>query len=354
MSDSLRPSLSLIDRLFEIGKKPGVDLSLEELIEEKIKIINKMGANSHFLKLIDHKLDAHKKLMPKDKFYFEKAIIYYNFGYLDIAFENFKQAYEANLSMIDYFYYQKITLLEICIKKDHENSYLYNEKGIYLDKLELYKNAIDYFDLAIDLDPSRASYHFNKANTLNKLKLFKPSNESYLKALELNPNNVEYLYMKEINLIDFEIENGSDLPQDELYNMKGCFFVKLRDYKKAIKAFDEAINLKQKPDYLYHKGIALSELYDCLSADVYFKNAIELNPKKYDYKVYQKINVINNYLKSNPNDANFFNKKGLYLTKLDDFASALRCFNKASEIDPDDKIFRHNRNQLLEMEKLEP
>jgi tetratricopeptide (TPR) repeat protein len=65
----------------------------------------------------------------------------------------------------------------------------YNNKGVALDNLKRYEEAIAAYDQAIRLDPNNDVAYNNKGYALNELKRYKEALAAYEEAIRLDPNS---------------------------------------------------------------------------------------------------------------------------------------------------------------------
>jgi tetratricopeptide (TPR) repeat protein len=75
---------------------------------------------------------------------------------------------------------------------------LYN-KGSALNNLGKYKEAIEYYDKALEIDPKFALTLYNKGNALYHLGKYNEAIECYDKALEIDPKNAYALNNRDIS-----------------------------------------------------------------------------------------------------------------------------------------------------------
>ena len=118
------------------------------------------------------------------------------------------------------------------------NAEAYSNTGNAKNNLGRYKDAIEDFDKAIEINPNYIIAHINRGTANFNLKQYKDAIKDFDKAIEINPN--------------YAIA----------YNYKGIANLELGQYKDTIKDFDEAI--ETNPNFAttyYNKGIA----YLCLS-----------------------------------------------------------------------------------------
>ena len=62
-----------------------------------------------------------------------------------------------------------------------------NNKGIALDKLGRYNEAIECYEQSIYLDPTDADVYCSKANTLFQLNKYRDAIKCFDKSIQLNP-----------------------------------------------------------------------------------------------------------------------------------------------------------------------
>ena len=129
-------------------------------------------------------------------------------------------------------------VLQYCSLEEAEDSiHTWNDKGIALDELEKYAEAIACFDEVIKLDPENSKAWINKGIALSSLERYEEVVACSDEAIRLDPE-----YSK------------------TWYN-KGIALLRLERYEEAIACFDEAIRLD--PEYLlalYAKGNLLRKL----------------------------------------------------------------------------------------------
>jgi tetratricopeptide (TPR) repeat protein len=65
----------------------------------------------------------------------------------------------------------------------------WNNKGLALDDLNKYDEAIKAFDKAIEINPQYSLAWYNKGRALYKLNKYDEAIKAYDKAIEINPQN---------------------------------------------------------------------------------------------------------------------------------------------------------------------
>ncbi|KJV51565.1 TPR repeat family protein [Orientia tsutsugamushi str. Gilliam] len=67
----------------------------------------------------------------------------------------------------------------MAIKYNPNYAKAYYNKGVCLNKLEQYKEAIENYDLAIKYNPNDAKAYYNKGLCLNELEQYKEAMENF-------------------------------------------------------------------------------------------------------------------------------------------------------------------------------
>ncbi|MHA2090798.1 MAG: hypothetical protein ACW98K_08055 [Candidatus Kariarchaeaceae archaeon] len=217
------------------------------------------------------------------------------------------------------------------ILKDKQIGYLYYRKGMLLNRLQEYDQAIFSLNTAIQIDPLQILPKFEKAKSLFHL------NESYagielcLEILnqESDQPTLELLYQIYIDLKDFknallivnqmeELEGENyytvisrivtrylmgerDLEQIEsalknypedpfLWELKGTIHFELENFDKASQALRTAVGYgSQEGKVFVYLGVSLLELHDFDEGLSYFDQALLLEPDDRDvYQFYQR------------------------------------------------------------------
>jgi len=188
------------------------------------------------------------------------------------------------------------------VKWNLHNAEAYNKKGLALNSLKREDEAIECFDKALDIDPGSASAWMHKGNALDFSGRHKEALMCYDKALEIDPHYLSLL---------ISINRGD------------CFY-SMRKYKPAIVCFDKVLNI-----------INSEKLPNLLQL-------LDLNER--ERLLYQ----IPSYT------SRTYRLKGMCLSELGKLEEAMRCIDKALEIDPNDTLTWYEKgNALLELGKYE-
>ena len=125
-----------------------------------------------------------------------------------------------------------------------------------------------------------------------------------------------------INLLEKFIRPQNDA---EHYYRQGQRWYGNGEYREALISFEEAINIITRSIYYRHKGKALLKLERADAAIKAFNRAIELNP----------------------DDAEAYNDKGYALASLEKPNEAISCYNKAIALKPDYADAYYNKGRSL-------
>lgn len=189
-----------------------------------------------------------------------------------------------------------------------------------------YKSAIKNYNNAISLRPSLKDVYYNRGIAKQVLKDFKEAIEDFDKAIEINASNIIDAYTQRAK-IKHQV---------------------LKDKAGALEDFNKAIELSPKDDNLYFSRAIVLDDYDAIQD---LNKAIELNPstakyywarglrrhKNKDFEGGQK--DILKYIELTPTDeditkAEAYSIMGSMRIGIKDYRGSLQELNKAIELDP--------------------
>ena len=170
--------------------------------------------------------------------------------------------------------------LELCDKAISLKEYAmpWANKGIICFKQGKYKEAIDYYDKAIELYPTLSRAYFDKGRALNELKLYDEALHSYSKAININPKHVNAIYNK--GLIYYNISKFSeamrcfddalaiDSNHFDAWNYKASTLIKLGRFSEAMDSLN--VVLEKEPSNL----LACQNMAFALFSTSNFKRAL--------------------------------------------------------------------------------
>lgn len=192
----------------------------------------------------------------------------------------------------------------------------------------------------------KAMRFYNQGKTYQKLKEYKKAILSFSEAIELKSDYAE------------------------VYYRQGITYRTLNQFEKAIQNYDKAIELDSTYAMAYNnRGVIYSnELKEYKKAITNFNKAIELNPNEITYyynrgitfnrlKDYEKaIKDYNKAIELNSNYAMAYENRGNTYRALKQYKKAIEDFNKTIELSPDNAMAYNNRgatysNELKEYGK---
>jgi len=201
------------------------------------------------------------------------------------------------------------------------------EKGFVLGIAGRYKEAIEAYTRAIELNPKYEEAYNNRGGAYPHLGEYRQAIRDFNKAIELKPDNagafynrgLAYAYLGDNQqaISDYDRAIGL-LPKDALpytlpYHGRGLAYDSLGDHQQAIRDYDRAIELNPEFALAYNnRGVAYVHLREYQQAIRDYDRAIELDPKFAAAYVY----------------------RGLAYLWLRNYQQAIKDFNKGIELDP--------------------
>lgn len=271
-----------------------------------------LGETFEKMKLFPSALEAYSKGLEKTSqgnlFYQKMGDLSLECNDIESSLECYKKAYELNpsdrevlikLATINQTYYpEKVdttidyynTLLEFGIDMDK----IYYELGhLYLNKSDKI-NAVSAFKLAQELNPENPYYNNSLAYAYIKAELYDDAIEYYQLAIKLNPD-AEWtsIVCHALGAIYAEVKNNFDAAEAtfnagmvldpknvDIQLSLGDLYMAQGDLDKAIKTYCDAISVEPENYLTYAKtGLALWEKDYLEEAIVAFHKSIELNPE---------------------------------------------------------------------------
>ena len=305
-----------------------------------------LGETFEKMKLFPSALEAYSKGLEKTSqgnlFYQKMGDLSLECNDIDASLECYKKAYELNpndrevlikLATINQTYYPENTDITI----DYYNSLL--EFGIDLDKIyyelgHLYLNksdkvhAVTAFKLAQELNPENPYYNNSLAYAYIKAELYDDAIEYYQLAIKLNPD-AEWtsIVCHALGAIYAEIKNNFEAAEAtfnagivldpnnvDIQLSLGDLYMAQNDLDRAIKTYCDAIAVEPENYLTYAKtGLALWEKDYLEESIVAFHKSIELNP---NFEIAQN------------------NLGVVYLDGIGDPKESVEYFKKAIDINP--------------------
>ncbi len=230
--------------------------------------------------------------------------------------------YTGNIYFRQGSYNEAIKEYDLVTTLDPGDSKAWYNKGVALDKIEKYTEAIACYDKAINNGYKDAWY--KKGHLFDKLNRHQDAVECYNKVLEIDPDFALGWYEKGI-LLD---KLGNYLETIACYDMaiklepsnrryleaKAIFFHQKKKYEEAVNCYDTIMKIYPDAlDILVRKGTALYEL------------------GRYEESLpcYEMI------LKKDPGNAILWYCKGLVLMMLEKYTEAIKCYDLCITISPE-------------------
>ena len=305
-----------------------------------------LGETLEKMKLFPSALDAYAKGLANtaqgNLFYQKMGDLSLECNNIDASIEFFKKAWELNpydrnvlikLATVNQTYFPE----NIDQTIDYYNSLL--EFGVDLDKIyyelgHLYLNksdkihAVSAFKLAQELDPENPYYNNSLAYAYVKAELYDDAIEYYQLAIKLNPDSEwTSIVCHALGAIYAEVKNNYEAAEAafnagmvldpnnvDIQLSLGDLYMAQNDLDKAIKTYCDTIAIDPENYLIYSKtGLALWEKDYLEEAIVAFHKSIELNP---DFEISQN------------------NLGVVYLDGIGDPKESLEFFKRAIEINP--------------------
>lgn len=230
---------------------------------------------TYFPDMQDETIDCYEKLLEFDE---NKAPIYYELGHLYLSKED-----KIN----------SISAFKLATELEPENPFYNNSLAYAYSRAELYEDAIEHYQKAIDLNPDKewtsivcqalgALYAEVKGNVDAAV-------ATYQAGLILDPNNYDlYLALGDIYMADYDLDKAIKSycdaitlnPTDYRGYSKAGIALWEKDYlEEALVAYHKAVELNPENEYVHNNlGILyLDGLMNAEEALEYFEQAIELN-----------------------------------------------------------------------------
>lgn len=233
------------------------------------------------------------------------------------------------------------------------------EVGASLKRLGKREEAMQYFERAVELDPTFAFAWAGKGAILDDMGLLEDAIRCYDRALEIDPRlshvwNNKGISLGRLNRLDEALrcyEKALEIDKDfcSAWVNKGLVLKDLGRTEEALFCYDKA--LEADPAFelaLFWKGTLLFELDRFEEAMIYFNKILEKDPNHKEILKMKGASLLSLerveeallcfdrviQLESPFEDANLWFVKGVCLERLGRFEEAIECCNKALEYKP--------------------
>lgn len=210
-----------------------------------------------------------------------------------------------------------------------------------LSKAE-FRNALSFYDKALEIDPDNAKAYFGLAKASENLNFSDRALEYYKKAAELNPENVAYKTAFEHYKNTVEVSDKSINKQDNESSSVDKIDTKINSLlieDSSSQSADKAKVLISEADTLYKKTLFDEALNKYLEAIKYNQNDdVTLFKIGNLYKMTNDIDKAIDYYKKainiNKNYADAYFNLGLSYATLNNYRACRECFNKVITLNP--------------------
>ena len=229
-----------------------------------------------------------------------------------------------------------------------------------------YEEAVTCYDKAIKIDPKHAEAWRNKGESYAFVSARKAM-ICFDRLIEVKPDDVAAWAWKEelsrlleryeeaIACSDRLIELRPEVGR--AWTRKGYALSKLKRYEEAIVCFDKAIEMKYEvADSWMNKGIVFDRSGKAEEATTCFGKATELDPTdSYEwtvkgYKTEQGADghhqMFLHYVQQSYSEG-----KRVHMPRAADYDEAIKCYNKAIEIDPDNSVAKQRKGIVSNKQK---
>ena len=234
-------------------------------------------------------------------------------------------------------------------------------EGKKLDDEGKYEEAVTCYDKAIKIDPKNAEAWRGKGKSLAMISA-KKAMICFDRLIEVKPADVRAWAWKEMlsrlleryeeaiacsdRLIELKPEVGRP------WTKKGYALSKLERYEEAIACFDKAIEMKYEvADSWMNKGIVFDRSGKVEEATECFSKATELDPTdSYEWTVKgyktEKDADGHHQMFVHYVEKSYSEGKRVHMPRAADYDEAIKCYNKAIEIYPDNSVAAQGKEDV--------
>ncbi len=186
-------------------------------------------------------------------------------------------------------------------------------RGFTKEQFNSYESALKFFNQAININSNYIEAYFQRGLLQKKVFKYEEAIDNFTKVLEINPQFIEALFTRgecKIELFDSD-ENDYFIHEANTKTIE-----EMRSWGDPLQDCNKAIEIDpNNADFYQRRGCWKQELEDYQGAIDDYKKAIEINPSL--------------YLSSK-----YFYKRGRIRIKSFDYKNALNDFSKAIELSP--------------------
>ena len=302
----------------KVGQKLKIVSAVEPKIDENIPSILEQGLAFHHAGKLEQARVIYEEILKLNPKHFDALQL---LGVIAIQAKQLKTA---------------LRLINDALNISTANPVVYNNRGIVLNGLKLWEDALASFDLALEKKPDYVDAYINRGNVLQELNRHTEALLSYESAAKFKPdyavaylncgNAMQELMRPEEALANYNKAIAIKPNYAEAYSNRGLILQELNLFEQALASYSCAIEIK--PDFAeayFNRANILQELDRMKEALADYNKAIEI---KLDF-------------------AEAYCNCGLALQKLNSYEEALVSYARAIEIRPDYAEAYSNRGDTL-------
>lgn len=168
-------------------------------------------------------------------------------------------------------YAQALSQIDLALTINSGNSLLWNQRGLALQRLQRFDDALASYDRALAGWPDHAETLCNRGVALYELKRFDEALASYDRALAVRPHYAEALCYRGSALLALKRQEEALASYDgalaiqpayaEALSYRGDVLVELKRPEEALASYDQALAIApDNAERLCNRGVALYEL----------------------------------------------------------------------------------------------
>jgi tetratricopeptide (TPR) repeat protein len=262
--------------------------------------------------------------------------------------------------------------MDLALQKSPDNLLALNNRGIALNVLKRFDEALASYDRAIAGRPDFIEALINRANTLQELKRFDEALASFDRAVAIRPDHVIAYYNRANTLHALERFDEALVNYDralalrpgyaEALTNRGVTLHALARFQDALASYDAAVALWPAGDAAFaNRGMALHALERFDEALASFDRALALRPDNAEALGSRGVTLhamrrfdaalasYDRALALRPDNAEVHVNRGVTLFELKRFAEALASSDRALALQPDYPEAHSSRGNALSM-----
>lgn len=226
-------------------------------------------------------------------------------------------------------YLEAITWYDEALKINPKYLVVLKDKGVCLIKLEKYQEALNCFDTILEIDEQNIIYWDYKGSVLSKLEKYYEAIGCYERIVDMDPNNVD------------------------AWSKKADIYEKLNQDKESLKCYQKIVSLDPRNIYSQnmidillkkHQELILPTAAELEEFNFLMKEGSELT---YKDKFKEALKKFEEAMLIYPNNSYAFSKKSSVLIQMGEYKNALHAVHEALKIDVNNIEALSNKGYIL-------